>query len=423
MRTDHSLSTAPAGVRPARAGFFSRLGVRELVLLAAITAAGPLTIDLYLPAYPTLAADFGVAETQIQLTLTACVFGLALGQLVIGPVSDRVGRRLPVIVGLAAWAGSSLLVAAAPTLTLLTVGRFVQGFVVAAGMVTARAILRDLSSGQDLARAFAKLFLVLGAVPMVAPFLGSLVLEVTSWRGVFVVLAVVGVVLAVVSAVLLPETLPKEQRSPVPVRALARTYGSLLVDRTFIAPAMVASLAFSGLFVYINGSSFVLQEQYGLSQLAYGAVFAAVTVSLIAGSQLSSVLVSRFGLLAVLRTAPVVGALTIGAIATTSLLGELPLPLLIAGLVLAMGVVGMAMPAASAHVLNGQPPSRAGLASGLVGVLQFAVGGAVSPLASVLGAVSATSMTVLMVVAFAASAAAALFVTVPERDPADVLGA
>jgi DHA1 family bicyclomycin/chloramphenicol resistance-like MFS transporter len=146
-------------------------------------------------------------------------------------------------------------------------------------------------------------------------------------------------------------------------------------------------------------------------------------VSLIAGSQLSSVLVARFGLLTVLRTAPVVGALTIGAVATTSLLGELPLPLLIAGLVVAMGVVGMAMPAASAHVLNGQPPSRAGLASGLVGVLQFAVGGAVSPLASVLGAVSATSMTVLMVVAFAASAAAALFVTVPERDPADVLEA
>lgn len=415
-------AAAPVAVRP-RAGFFSRLGPRELFLLAAITAAGPLTIDLYLPAYPTLAAEFGVAETQIQLTLTACVFGLALGQLVIGPVADRVGRRLPVVVGLLAWAGASLLVAAAPTLALLTAGRFVQGFVVAAGMVTARAILRDLSEGQDLARAFAKLFLVVGAVPMVAPFLGSLVLELTSWRGVFVILAAIGVLLALVTAVLLPETLPKEARRPIPVSRLAGTYGRLLVDRSFIAPAMVASLAFAGLFVYINGSSFVLQEQYGVSQLGYGIVFAAVTVSLIAGSQLSSRLVGRFGLLNVLRGAPIVGAATIGVVFGLSLLGDLPLPVLIAGLMVAMGVVGMAMPAASAHVLNGQPPARAGLASGLVGVLQFAVGGAVSPLASVFGGTSATSMTALMTVAFAASATVAFLVVADKHDPADVLSA
>lgn len=410
------------GRRP-RAGFFSRLGVRELFLLAAITAAGPLTIDLYLPAYPTLAEEFGVAETQVQLTLTACVFGLALGQLVIGPVADRVGRRLPVVVGLSAWAGSSLLVAVAPTLALMTVGRFVQGFVVAAGMVTARAILRDLSNGPDLARAFAKLFLVVGAVPMVAPFLGSLILEVTSWRGVFVVLAVIGVLMAVATAILLPETLPPEERRPVPVRRLAGSYGRLLVDRAFIAPAMVGSLSFAGLFVYVNGSSFVLQEQYGLSQLAYGMVFGAVTLSLIAGSQLSSTLVQRFGLLAVLRSAPIVGAVTIGTVLVVAQLGELPLPVLIAGLVVAMGVVGMAMPAASAHVLNGQLPARAGLASGLVGVLQFAVGGAISPLASVFGGTSATSMTALMTVLFAASATVAFTVRAEIPDPADALSA
>lgn len=416
-----SRSAPPTG--RTRAGFFSRLGPREVFLLAAITAAGPLTIDLYLPAYPTLAAEFGVAETQVQLTLTACVFGLALGQLVIGPVADRVGRRLPVVVGLLAWAAASLLVAAAPTLGLLTAGRFVQGFVVAAGMVTARAILRDLSQGQDLARAFAKLFLVVGAVPMIAPFVGSLLLEVTGWRGVFVILAVIGVLLAVVTAVLLPETLPKEARRPIPVGKLAGTYGRLLVDRTFIAPAMVASLAFAGLFIYINASSFVLQQQYGVSQLGYGVIFAAVTVSLITGSQLSSRLVARFGLLHVLRAAPIIGAVAITAVFALSLLGDLPLPVLIAGLVVAMGVVGLAMPAASAHVLNNQPAARAGLASGLVGVLQFAVGGAVSPLASVFGGASATSMTALMAVAFTASAVVAFRVVPEKRDPADLLRA
>ena len=425
-----SITSSPPVTRPSstapRAGFFSRLGPRELLLLAAITAAGPMTIDLYLPAYPTLAAEFGVAETQIQLTLTACVFGLALGQLVIGPVADRVGRRLPVVVGLAGWAVASLLVAAAPTLELLTLGRFVQGFVVAAGMVTARAILRDLSSGPDLARAFARLFLVVGAVPMVAPFLGSLLLEATSWRGVFVVLAVVGLLLSVLTAIVLPETLPRESRTPVPVRSLASSYGRLLADREFIAPAMVASLAFAGLFVYINGSSFVLQEQFGLSQLAYGMVFGAVTISLIVGSQLSGVLVGRFGLVAVLRGAPIVGSVAIGTVFAVSLVGDLPLPVLIAGLMAAMGVVGLAMPAASAHVLNSQPAARAGLASGLVGVLQFAVGGAISPLASVMGTVTASSMTGLMALLFAASAATAFAVRTDRNtidDPADVLEA
>ncbi|WP_336921750.1 multidrug effflux MFS transporter [Aquipuribacter sp. SD81] len=437
MRTDlstHAPAGAPAGPRrrsgPVRrggrpaTGFFSRLGVRELVLLGVITAAGPLTIDLYLPAYPTLAEEFGVAETQIQLTLTACVLGLALGQLVIGPVADRVGRRLPVVVGLAGWGVSSLLVALAPTLELMTVGRFVQGFVVSAGMVTARAVLRDLSDGQDLARAFARLFLVVGAVPMVAPFLGSLVLEVTSWRGVFVVLAVVGLVLACVTFMLLPETLPASERRPVPVRSLGREYGRLLVDRDFIAPALVAALAFSGLFVYINGSSFVLQEEYGLSQLSYGLVFALVTVSLITGSQMSSWLVARLGLLTVLRSAPVIGAVTIGGVAIAAAsTGLPPLPVLIAGLVVAMGVVGMAMPAASAHVLSGQPPARAGLASGLVGVIQFAAGGAISPLASAFGTVTPTTMTALMAVLFAASAGMAVLVREPDRDPADALSA
>lgn len=382
-----------------------------MFLLAAITAAGPLTIDLYLPAYPDLAAEFGVAESQVQLTLTACVLGLALGQLLIGPISDRVGRRLPVIVGLALWSVSSLLCAFAPTLMLLTVGRFVQGFVVAAGMVTARAILRDLSHGRDLARAFAKLFLVVGAVPMIAPVVGSFVLQVTTWRGVFVLIAVIGLVMAVVTALVLPETLPAHARRPVPARRLAATYGSLMVDRTFIAPAMMGSLAFAGLFVWINASSFVLQEQYQVSTLAYGLVFALVTAALIVGSQLSSTLTGRFGLLAVIRVAPAAAAVVVlGVPASALLLGGVPFAVVLVAVAVAMFCVGVAMPAASAHALSSQPPARAGLASGLVGVLQFAVGGLLSPLASLGGSVSAVSMTVLMAVMFLASAVVALTV-------------
>ena len=382
-----------------------------MFLLAAITAAGPLTIDLYLPAYPDLAADFGVAEAQVQLTLTACVMGLALGQLLIGPISDRVGRRLPVVVGMALWSVSSLLCAFAPTLLLLTVGRFVQGFVVAAGMVTARAILRDLSTGRDLARAFAKLFLVVGAVPMIAPVVGSFVLQLTTWRGVFVLIAAIGVVMAVVTAFVLPETLPAHARSPVPARRLAATYGSLMVDRSFIAPAMMASLAFAGLFVWINGSSFVLQEEYQVSTLAYGMVFAVATAALIVGSQLSSALTGRFGLLPVVRTAPAAAAVVMLAVPSAALVGRpVPFGVVIGAVAVAMFCLGAAMPAASAAALSSQPPARAGLASGLVGVLQFAVGGLLSPLASIGGGVTAVSMATLMVMLFVASAVVARWI-------------
>ena len=417
MRTDRQNPETPsapltsAGRAQPRAGFFSRLGPREVFLLAAITAAGPLTIDLYLPAYPDLAADFGVTEAQVQLTLTACVMGLALGQLLIGPISDRVGRRLPVVVGLALWSASSLLCAFAPTLLLLTVGRFVQGFVVAAGMVTARAILRDLSSGRDLARAFAKLFLVVGAVPMIAPVVGSFVLQLTTWRGVFVLIAAIGVVMAVVTALVLPETLPAHARRPVPARRLAATYGSLMVDRSFIAPAMMASLAFAGLFVWINGSSFVLQEEYQVSTLAYGMVFAVATASLIVGSQLSSMLTDRFGLLPVLRTAPAAAAVVVLTVPLTALIVRpVPFGLVIGAVAVAMFCLGAAMPAASAAALSSQASARAGLASGLVGVLQFAIGGLLSPLASLGGAVTAVSMATLMVLLFAASAAVAWWI-------------
>ena len=421
MRTDRqnpetsSAPPSPAGPAPSRAGFFSRLGPRELFLLAAITAAGPLTIDLYLPAYPDLAADFGVVEAQVQLTLTACVIGLAVGQLLIGPISDRVGRRLPVVVGLVLWSVSSLLCAMAPSLLLLTIGRFVQGLVVAAGMVTARAILRDLSSGRNLARAFAKLFLVVGAVPMVAPVVGSFILQLTTWRGVFVLIALIGVVMAVVTFFVLPETLPPEERSPVPARRLVRTYASLLVDRTFIAPAMTASLAFAGLFVWINSSSFVLQEEYDVSSLAYGMVFATATFALIVGSQLSGMMTDRFGLLRVLRTAPAVAGVVVLSVPVVGLLGgQVPFAVLLAAIATALFCVGTAMPAASAASLSSQKPARAGLASGLIGVLQFAVGGLLSPLASIGGGVTPVRMGLMMVVLFLASAVVARSVLAEE---------
>ena len=386
---------------------FTRLSPRELVLLAGITAAAPLTIDLYLPAYPQLAAEFGVAETRVQLTLTSCVVGLALGQLILGPVADRVGRRGPVVVGALAWSVASLLAAFAPTLELLVAARFCQGFAAAAGVVAARAVLRDLSSGDALARAMARLFLVLGLVPMLAPALGSVVLVLTSWRGLFVLLAVSGVVLAVVSAALLVETLPAERRRPVAVRALAGTYGRLLVDRTFMAPALAASLSFAGLFAWINGSSFVLQEQFGVSPLGYGLVFALLTAVLVAGSQLSARLTARFGLLPVIRSAPLVAAAAVGVVVVSGLVGTVSPVLLVGGVATAMATIGVMMPASAAYALTGQPPARAGLASGLLGVVQFAVGGLTSPLASIGGQVSATSMTALMLLLFLGSAGSA----------------
>ena len=281
---------------------------RVVLILGALSAFGPLSIDMYLPGLPSLGATLDAPAWAVQLTLTACLAGLALGQVVAGPLSDRFGRRTPLLVGVAAYAAASLLCALAPTILALVVLRFVQGIAGAAGIVIARAIVRDMHSGVAAARFFSLLMLVNGLAPILAPVIGGQVLRVTTWRGVFVLLAGIGVVLVAAAAAGLRETLAPEDRHPGGVAETIRTFGRLLGDRVFLGHALACGLAFGAMFAYISGSPFVLQDIYGASPQVFSVLFAANALGIVGASQANRALLRRFEPRAILRAALVVQA-------------------------------------------------------------------------------------------------------------------
>src|SRR4030081_2561640 len=211
--------------------------VRIILVLGALIALGPLTIDMYLPALPALGADLGASASAVQLTLTGTLVGLGLGQLVIGPFSDAVGRRTPLIAGTALHVGAALLVLIAPNLAVLGLLRRVQGVGAAAAFVVAMAVVRDLFTGRAAATMLSRLMLVMGAAPILAPSIGAGILLTGSWRGVFVVLAALGVALLLVAIFLLKETLPPSRRRTGSFRPVLRTYRMLVTDRQFVVLA------------------------------------------------------------------------------------------------------------------------------------------------------------------------------------------
>ena len=281
--------TAPPVVAPTGWG-----RLRLVLVLGALIALGPLTIDMYLPALPTIVDDLETTSAAVQLTLTGTLVGLALGQLLVGPLSDTFGRRRPLLVGVGVHVLASLLILVAPNVAVLGGLRVLQGVGAAAASVVTMAIVRDLFVGRAAATLFSRLMLVLGVAPVLAPTIGGEVLRFTSWRGVFVVLAVMALMLVVVAAVALPETLPPARRRPLGVRTTLRTYRGLLRDRTFVGLVLVAGLAMSGLFGYVAGSSFVFQEEFGLDQQQFGLLFGAGALFLIGATQLNAALLRRF---------------------------------------------------------------------------------------------------------------------------------
>ncbi|WP_088287034.1 multidrug effflux MFS transporter [Kineosporia sp. A_224] len=371
-----------------------RLTARQTFVLGAATALGPLSIDLYLPAFPELARELGASEAAVQLTLTACVVGLALGQLVAGPVSDAVGRRVPIAVGLGAWALASFACALAPSIATFTALRFTQGLAGAAGVVVARAVVRDLVSGPELVRSFSKLMLVVGVVPILAPTLGGLLLERTSWRGLFVVLGVLGALLTVVVFVGLRESLPADRRRSGVRRALG-SYKLLLLDRGFVGAAAVVSLTFSALFIYVSSSSFVLREVFDLTPGQFGLLFGVNSVGLVLGNQVSGLLANRWPAAVMLPRAVGLGLFGAVLVLVAGLTGALGVVGVVVPLFVIVFSVGAAMPVASSRAMNAHP-ERAGAASALLGVLQFAVGGALAPLVGLAGSATVLPLAGLM---------------------------
>jgi DHA1 family bicyclomycin/chloramphenicol resistance-like MFS transporter len=369
----------PTAVPDTRGG-----SLRLVLILGALIALGPLTIDMYLPALPTITRELLTTDATVQLTLTGTLLGLGLGQLVIGPLSDRWGRRRPLLAGTAVHVLASALCMIAPTVEVLGGLRVLQGLGAAAGAVVALAIVRDLYTGRAAATLLSRLILVMGAAPVIAPTLGGYVLQFTSWRGVFAVLALYGLLLIPVAARALPETLPPERRQASGVVGTLRIYGGLLRDRTFVGLVLVAGLAMSAVMGYVSGASFVFQEQFGLDQQQFGLVFGSGAIWLIAATQLNPVLLRRFEPRQMLLVAVPAGAVAGLLMLTLALAGVGGLLGVLLPLWLVLFTVGLALPNAPAVALS-RHGEAAGTAAALLGAVQFGVGALVSPMVGVLG--------------------------------------
>jgi MFS transporter, DHA1 family, multidrug resistance protein len=355
-----------------------------IVVLGLLVALGPLTIDMYLPALPQIADDYAVSSSVVQLTLTGTLAGLAIGQLIIGPLSDSLGRRRPLMAGIVLHMLASLLCLVAPNIVVLGVARSLQGVGAAATMVVALAIVGDLFTDSTAATVMSRLMLVLGVAPVIAPSLGAAVLLRFSWHWVFAVLVVLAGLLLLLAALALPETLQVSHRRPLRVRGILGTYGELLRDRRFVILVLVAALGMSGLFAYIAGASFVLQGRHGLDQQAFALVFGAGAVALIGATQFNVVLLRRFTpptITVWALAASVVAGVVFVALAATGVGGIYAFVLPVWAILAAMGFV---IPNAPAVALS-RHPDAAGTAAALLGAGQFGLGAAVAPLVGVLG--------------------------------------
>lgn len=362
------------------------LSRRLVATLGALAAFGPLATDVYLPALPDVGTDLGASPSAVALTLTGSIVGLGAGQLLVGPLSDRFGRRRPLLVGLAVFAVASVLCAVAPTLGWLVAARLLQALGGSAGIVLSRAVARDLRSGEALVRLFAVLVGISSLAPIVAPVLGAQLVRFTSWHGVFAVLAVVGGLLLAAAAAWVPETLTPLDRHSGGVRAALRAYRGLLADPQFVILVLAGALAFAVLFAYITASPFVLQEGMGLSPLVFSLDFALNAVGLL--------LATRFATRVPLPAGAVV--LVIGALLV--LLGvALPGAVLAGFGVIAVGF-GLVIPGVSGRAMT-TTAGPAGAAAALFGAVQYVLGGAVAPVASIGAGSSVLALGVVTTVA------------------------
>lgn len=404
----------PAPPAPAHHGLSPKRHVQLIVVLGSLIALGPLTIDMYLPAFPELTRDLDASASAVQLTLTGMLAGLAVGQLVIGPLSDAFGRRRPLLVGLVAHALASALCAIAPSVEMLAAVRVLQGFAGAAIGVVAMATVRDLFSGVAMARTMSRLMLVIGLAPIVAPSIGGFILEVTDWRGIFVVLGAAALLLIGVALLGLRETLPPERRRSPRLGATLRTYGSLLRDRTFMALVLMGGLMFASIFAYVSGASFVLQDGFGLSERAFGLAFGVNALGLTILSQLNPVLIRRFHQVDVLTGALAVSLLGALALVVTGVTGSGGLAGVLLPMFVVLGAAGLAMPNTPSLALT-RHGEAAGTASALLGFVQFGIGAAVAPLVGLTGSETSTPMGLVMVGVI--GLALVLMVIVVRRDP------
>lgn len=374
------------------------VGLRKLwivLLLGSLTAFGPLSMDMYLPALPIVASDLQTTTSIAQLSLTACLLGLALGQLTFGPLSDIRGRRKPLITTLVIYAVASVLCAFSGNIWVFVGLRFVQGFTGAAGIVIARASARDMYSGRDLTKFVALLALVNGAAPILAPVFGGVVLNYASWPIVFIILGVIGLIMFIAVTFFLPETHPVEKRSEGSLLAVVKTFGKLVKDRSFIGIALTQAFIMTGMFAYIAGSPFVLQNIYEVTPQQFSLLFALNGVGIIIGAQVTGRVVHLISEVKLLFVGIVI-ALTGSVLLLIVIAYTLPLAWIATALFLVVSSVGIV--STTSFSLGMQKQGRsAGSASAFLGLLPFIGGAIASPLVGIAGDQTAWPMGLIIV--------------------------
>ncbi len=347
---------------------------RIALVLGLLGAVGPFAIDMYLPALPAVAADLGASAQAVQGTLSAFFIAFGLSQMAYGPLSDRMGRRPPLLIGLGVFLVGTIACALAPNVAALTFARAVQGLGAATVMVVPRAVIRDLHSGPEAARMMATIMLVIAVSPMLAPLAGSGVLALSGWRAIFAVLAVAGAVSIALTVFALPETLAPESRASVRPAEMGRACLRLLGDRRFMGLTLSAGFGMASFFVFIASASFVYAQSFGLGPTAFSLAFALNAIGFFGASQLAGPFGARFGMeRMVIWGTSGFAALSLALLGLT-LAGFGTLPVIVAMLFVANACLGVVIPTTSVLALDPHP-DIAGLASSLGGTLQMVAGG------------------------------------------------
>ena len=355
---------------------------KAALVLGLLSAIGPFAIDMYLPALPSIGQSLGASMAAVQASLMAFFISLGVGQLIYGPLSDMIGRKPPLYFGLLLFAAGSIGCALAPDIQTLVVLRFIQGLGASAGMVIPRAVVRDLHTGHDAARLMSLLMLVFSVSPILAPLVGSLLIESLGWRSVFWAVTVAAMLGLVLLATSLNETRPVAERANSNVRSALQGYGVLLRDRHFLGLVFIGAFGISSFFAYLANSSFVLIDHYGLSPRQYSFAFAANAAAFIGVSQFTGRLSARFGLVPVVRIA-VTGYATVMLLLLACNLANMDqLPLMLALLFVGFGFLGLVVPTTTVLALDNHG-NIAGTASALMGTLQFVTGAVVMAIVGV----------------------------------------
>lgn len=370
------------------------MNLRTILILGALSAFAPLAIDFYLPGFPAMAVAFGTDETHVQLTLAVYFFGLAIGQLIYGPLADRFGRRVPLLSGVTLFTIASFACAYAPSLDWLIGARFIQALGGCAGMVISRAVVSDKCDAVGSAKVFSQLMLVTGLAPILAPLAGGAMVGIWGWQSIFLALSVFSVLAALAVTFGLPESLPPNQPRQ-PLSGALRQYGRLLSDRVYLGYALTGGISIAGMFAYIAGSPFVFIKLYGVPAEHYGWLFGSNAAGFILVAQLNARLLSKRGPAFLLsRTVWVYLLAALSLLAVSAARTQALWPLLVP-LFICIASLGCILPNTSACAMAGQG-ARAGSASALLGCLQFGVAAGAASLVGVLHDGTAMPMAIVI---------------------------